>query len=49
MPNPQFFTGKWGVVTGATDGIGRAYANALAKAGEIVFPPLFPSDFFFDC
>lgn len=30
-------TGKWGVVTGATDGIGRAYANALAKAGEFFF------------
>lgn len=33
IPPPQ--PGKWGVVTGATDGIGRAYANALAKAGEI--------------
>lgn len=29
--------GKWGVVTGATDGIGRAYANALAKAGKFFF------------
>lgn len=25
--------GKWAVVTGATDGIGRAYADALAKKG----------------
>ena len=33
LPIPFKKTGKWGVVTGATDGIGRAYANALAKAG----------------
>ena len=26
--------GQWAVVTGATDGIGRAYAEALAKKGE---------------
>ena len=26
--------GKWAVVTGATDGIGREYCNALAKQGE---------------
>ena len=25
--------GSWAVVTGATDGIGRAYAEALAKKG----------------
>lgn len=25
--------GKWAIVTGATDGIGREYCNALAKAG----------------
>ena len=27
--------GKWAVVTGATDGIGKAYADALAKKGEL--------------
>lgn len=26
--------GQWAVVTGATDGIGRAYADGLAKKGE---------------
>ena len=26
--------GEWAVVTGATDGIGKAYAEALAKKGE---------------
>ncbi len=26
--------GQWVVVTGATDGIGKAYAEALAKLGE---------------
>ena len=26
--------GSWAVVTGCTDGIGRAYAEALAKKGE---------------
>lgn len=25
--------GKWAVVTGATDGIGKAYADALARKG----------------
>ena len=25
--------GKWAIVTGATDGIGKAYAKALAKKG----------------
>ena len=25
--------GEWAVVTGSTDGIGRAYADALAKMG----------------
>ena len=25
--------GQWAVVTGSTDGIGRAYADALAKKG----------------
>lgn len=25
--------GKWAIVTGATDGIGRAYCDALAKQG----------------
>lgn len=25
--------GKWAIVTGATDGIGKAYALALAKKG----------------
>ena len=28
--------GKWAVVTGATDGIGKAYAMALAKKGMSV-------------
>jgi short chain dehydrogenase len=28
--------GKWAVVTGATDGIGREYCNALAKQGASV-------------
>ena len=28
--------GGWAVVTGATDGIGRAYANALAKEGTAI-------------
>ena len=27
--------GSWAVVTGATDGIGRAYAEALAKKGAV--------------
>ena len=27
--------GNWAVVTGATDGIGRAYADALAKKGTV--------------
>lgn len=27
--------GEWAVVTGATDGIGRAYASALAKKGDL--------------
>ena len=27
--------GQWAVVTGSTDGIGRAYANALAKIGVV--------------
>ena len=26
--------GRWAVVTGSTDGIGRAYADALAKIGD---------------
>ena len=26
--------GPWAIVTGATDGIGRAYADALAKKGK---------------
>jgi 17beta-estradiol 17-dehydrogenase / very-long-chain 3-oxoacyl-CoA reductase len=26
--------GQWAVVTGATDGIGRAYADGLAKKGR---------------
>ncbi|XP_065166436.1 very-long-chain 3-oxoacyl-CoA reductase [Atheta coriaria] len=26
-------TGKWAVITGATDGVGKAYAEALAKKG----------------
>ena len=29
--------GPWAVVTGATDGIGRAYADVLAAAGPIPF------------
>ncbi len=28
--------GKWAIVTGATDGIGKAYALALAKKGMSV-------------
>jgi 17beta-estradiol 17-dehydrogenase / very-long-chain 3-oxoacyl-CoA reductase len=28
--------GKWAIVTGATDGIGKAYAMALAKKGMSV-------------
>lgn len=28
--------GQWAVVTGATDGIGRAYADGLAKKGEFL-------------
>lgn len=28
--------GKWAVITGATDGIGKAYATALAKKGMSV-------------
>lgn len=31
--NPKAYGGSWAVVTGATDGIGRAYCNELAKAG----------------
>lgn len=31
--NPKAYGGKWAVVTGATDGIGRAYCDELAKAG----------------
>lgn len=27
--------GEWAVVTGATDGIGKAYAEALAKRGVL--------------
>ena len=27
------FVGKWALVTGSTDGIGKAYAFALAKKG----------------
>ena len=26
--------GEWAIVTGATDGIGKAYAFAMAKKGE---------------
>ena len=35
--------GQWAVVTGSTDGIGRAYADALAKIGELLlFPEMRP-------
>ena len=27
----QKYTGQWALVTGSTDGIGKAYSNALAK------------------
>lgn len=27
--------GEWAVVTGSTDGIGKAYASELAKRGEM--------------
>ena len=27
--------GPWAIITGATDGIGRAYADALAKKGKV--------------
>ena len=30
--------GQWAVITGATDGIGKAYAFALAKKGSGIYP-----------
>ncbi len=33
--NPKKF-GPWAVVTGATDGIGKAYCQALAKKGVVM-------------
>ena len=33
-PKSLAFYGPWAVVTGATDGIGKAYAEELAKKGE---------------
>ena len=39
--------GEWAVVTGATDGIGRAYADGLAKKGvpvEYILCDIPPSD-----
>ena len=32
--------GSWAVVTGATDGIGRALCDALARKGDHVLPEL---------
>ena len=36
--------GDWAAVTGATDGIGKAYAEALAKQGDVCPPrrPTYP-------
>lgn len=30
--------GSWAIITGGTDGIGREYANCLAKQGELTLP-----------
>ena len=36
--------GEWAAITGATDGIGKAYAEALAKKGDLrsPHPPTYP-------
>ena len=36
MPNAQYFKDKVAIVTGASTGIGRAVAVALARAGSKV-------------
>ena len=42
------FYGSWAIVTGATDGIGKAYCVELAKKGKRLLPHPTTMAFFFD-